>query len=288
MARQALEYPWPFRILRLMFPVLETVLPSGAHALAVRLFLTPIKFPMRDADRKGYDDYKSTTITNDDISFTVYERGEGPAVMCLHGWSGHAMQFRLLADQLVKDGFKVILIDAPAHGRSSGGRSNLFEFASAFKHVLDTLRDPVAVIGHSLGAASISFAISEGVKVPAFISMGAPMIAKDILDEFCRRINGSERTAEGIKQRSIKEFGRTFESVAMESTYAAVKCPTLIIHGKQDLDVPFSHAEHLKGMKPDSQMQLFEEMGHRRILKDEKSLAVVLEWVKGRVSSEEL
>lgn len=280
MAKQALEYPWPFRVLRKLFPVLESLAPSLAKALAVKLFLTPIRFPLKSADREAAKRFQQRKIKIDENDVVVYSKGEGPEVLCLHGWSGQAMQFKAMADRIVSAGFTCVLIDAPGHGQSSGGRTNMFEFADAFKAVWNELEHPVAAIGHSLGAASISYAVAEGMSIPAFATFGAPVVAADILSEFLRRINGSSIISEGIEQRTLIEFGRSFESVTMQHTFKEVHCPVLGIHGVDDIDVPVAHLRVLQSIRPEMEAHVFEGMGHRRILKDERALDVLVPWLQ--------
>ncbi|MGZ5446135.1 MAG: alpha/beta hydrolase [Thermoanaerobaculia bacterium] len=44
--------------------------------------------------------------------------GEGPAVLLVHGWGGHAAQFQSFVEPLVRAGFRAIAFDAPSHGSS--------------------------------------------------------------------------------------------------------------------------------------------------------------------------
>ena len=47
----------------------------------------------------------------------------------MHGWGGNAVQMLPLANALVNDGFVPVVIDAPAHGRSTGTTATLPQFA---------------------------------------------------------------------------------------------------------------------------------------------------------------
>ncbi len=281
MARQALEYPWPFRILRTLFPLLESFAPGLAKGIAVRLFLTPISFPMRPADREAALSFEQKRRRIGDHDVVVYGKGEGPEVLCLHGWSGQSMQFRVLANRLMEEGFRCVLIDAPGHGMNKSKKTNLFEFAEVFRAVWSELDRPLAAVGHSLGAASISYAISEGEEVAAFATFGAPVLSQDILDEYMRRINGTDRTIQAIRDRTVEEFGRSFESVTMEETFKSVKCPVFGVHGLNDRDVPVRHLEVLKSIHPNMESHTYEGIGHRRILKDERVLDDFVFWLKG-------
>jgi len=142
------------------------------------------------------------------------------------------------------------------------------------------LEHPIAAVGHSLGAASISYAISEGEELPAFATFGAPVVAKDILDEYMRRINGTDRTIQAIRDRTFEEFGRSFESVTMEETFKSVKCPVFGVHGLNDMDVPVRHLDVLTSIHPAMEAHKYEGIGHRRILKDARVMDDFIAWMK--------
>ena len=79
-----------------------------------------------------------------------------PVILALHGWLDNAESFRYLAPLL--DGFRVIAIDLPGHGRSGRFLESdgyLLTHQIRWLHVLlkrisDT---PVVLLGHSMGAA---------------------------------------------------------------------------------------------------------------------------------------
>jgi len=280
MAKPKIEYPFSLQIIRSIFPLLEKVAPSLAINWAVRLFLTPFNFGFTPSEKQHLSKFKANDVQLRSFTVRVYEVGNGPTIIFLHGWAGRGMQFYKLALSLADEGYRCILIDGPAHGHSKGKRTNIFEFETVFNEIKDQQNDLVAVVGHSLGAATISLAISEGSDVPAFISLGAPVVAKDILSEFADKLNITAHTVNGIRAKAVSEFSRTFESVAMESTFKQVHCPVLALHGEDDLDVPVYHLDVLKGINPNIEIMRFTGIGHRRILKDERVIVKMKNWLK--------
>ena len=49
---------------------------------------------------------KQTTLHRDDLSFSAYEDGEGPVVLCLHGFPDHKRSFRFQLPALAKAGYR--------------------------------------------------------------------------------------------------------------------------------------------------------------------------------------
>ena len=64
--------------------------------------------------------------------------GQGPWVVLVHGWGGHAGQLHAFVPALLAAGFRVAAFDAPAHGASGGSRHgrhrvSFLEFADALR-----------------------------------------------------------------------------------------------------------------------------------------------------------
>ncbi|MFN8006410.1 MAG: alpha/beta fold hydrolase [Terriglobia bacterium] len=93
------------------------------------------------------------------------EWGRGPAVLCAHGWSSRALRFRALIERLVKSGFRVVALDAPGHGQSSGRHTDVIEYAEAIRVVADNAGDLHGAVGHSFGAMALLLALEKGLKV---------------------------------------------------------------------------------------------------------------------------
>src|SRR4029078_6760274 len=92
--------------------------------------------------------------------------GSGPIVYLVHGWGGRAEQLGAFVGPLVARGFRVIAVDGPGHGESSGRRSSGVEIGRALADVAAQCGPARGVIAHSLGAAAVTFAIREGPPVP--------------------------------------------------------------------------------------------------------------------------
>ncbi|HEV7319566.1 MAG TPA: alpha/beta hydrolase [Ensifer sp.] len=106
-----------------------------------------------------------TTIAQDDWSalkrrlelpggrqFAYVDRGEGPVLLLLHGYSDSSRSFALIAPYLA--GYRLIIPDLAGHGASEAGPgATVADFAGDLDCLAGrlALRD-VVVIGHSMGA----------------------------------------------------------------------------------------------------------------------------------------
>lgn len=272
-------YPPVVRVLRFIFPYLEKFAPSLAKAIAVRLFLTPVRSPFKREEREIIRTYTLSELRVQGRKVIYYTKGEGPTLILLHGWSGRAMQFRKMAAFLVESGFKVVMIDAPGHGLSEGKRSTIFQFAAAFEAVLNKEMNVKAVIAHSLGAAAVSYSASKGTKIPAFIVLGAPVIAQDILQSFSDTINASSLIHDAIRDAAIDIYNERFDDVSMQETFKKVDTPVLSLHGKLDRDVPLTHQAYLIKINPSIDHVIYDDLGHRSILKEAAVFKDIVGWL---------
>jgi pimeloyl-ACP methyl ester carboxylesterase len=102
-------------------------------------------------------------------------RGDGPLLLCLHGWQDNAASFAPLAGE----GFNLLALELAGHGhschRSPGQHYHLADHLLDVLDVLDALQEkPAAVLAHSLGGAIASFAAAARPEaIPALLLIEA-------------------------------------------------------------------------------------------------------------------
>lgn len=279
------KYPFPLNAIRAAFPIVETIAPALAQKWAAQLFITPHRFGFTDPEKVFLKKLEQFHFKAGGKQVVGYRLGTGPAVICVHGWAGRAVQFRMLAEALVKRGYSFVAFDAWGHGQSEGKQSQLFEFSAAVEALYKQTENPIALVGHSLGVASIAWAAKEGLAIPALVSVAAPVIAQDILDDFCRIINASRKVQAGIRERAVISFNIQFDDAVLEATFSEIRCPVFAIHGETDKDVPLSHLDVLASIRPEIDTKVIPGVGHRGILKSQLAIDQVIDWIEGVNSS---
>ena len=142
------------------------------------------------------------------------EWGAGPLIILLHGWEGRGSQLAAFAEPLTKAGFRVAAFDAPGHGRSSGRQSSLPHFAWALRGVADALGEVHGVIGHSLGCAAATLAMSDGLAIPRAVFLSPPLNPEDYTRQFGEMFGLSDDVIDGPRARIEERFVRVANVVS--------------------------------------------------------------------------
>jgi lipase len=89
------------------------------------------------------------------VRLHIHEWGDPatPAVVCLHGVSGHGGRFRKLAEERLADRLHVVAPDLRGHGRSTWDEP--WDLGTHVADVLETVEGPAVWIGHSFGGRLI-------------------------------------------------------------------------------------------------------------------------------------
>ncbi len=105
----------------------------------------------------------------DSVELHVVDRGEGPAILLVHGWLNDATVWNGIIDELEAD-FRCIAVDLRGHGQS--GAAGVGNYGREL--VLDDLRNVLderdiaqaIVVGHSLGGyLALALAIEDPARV---------------------------------------------------------------------------------------------------------------------------
>ncbi|MBN1153958.1 alpha/beta fold hydrolase [candidate division KSB1 bacterium] len=187
--------------------------------------------------------------------------GNYPAVMLLHGFTGHKSEshflFTRLARALASSGVLALRFDFAGSGDSDGNfrdmtiESELDDARAAFAYLSDHHcidRDRIGVLGLSLGGcvASLLAGETETIKSLALISAIAhpKQIFSRYTDMFPKMVDKDGRW---YIDRNGFPVGDTFfhnlSRMKPLDKIAGYKNPALIIHGKDDLVVPVTEAQ---------------------------------------------
>lgn len=266
--RRSMAIPKPIRVTA---KVLEATSQKMAAKFAMKLFITPMKFPIPKREEKMNAESRQEFVKVPAINKTIraYHYGNSDKkVLLVHGWSGRGTQLQSIAEKLVKKGYSTISFDAPGHGKAPGKTSDMTEFIAAILELEKQYGPFTYAVGHSLGGMSVLNAIKQGLKVDKAVIIGSGDIIEDIMNNFIKELGMNIGTGKLMMKLFEKKFGETINSYSAYIAAQAVTVPVLVIHDEDDTDVPVTAAHHIHKHLANSQLMITQGLGHRKILGD--------------------
>lgn len=254
--------------LRAAFRTIGTVAPGVAARWAETLFCTPPRHEAPMADEEFVATGSRFAVKSEGQELAAWEWGAGPTVLLAHGWGSRAGRFHELAMTLVEAGFRVVAHDAPAHGRSTGRLATLPEFARALRAVANHVGGVHGVLGHSLGGAAACVAVRDGLTTRRLVIAASPADMQRYAQHFGDYLRISARTREAMRRNLEARLGARWEDLHIPTLATSILVPTLVIHDREDAEVPFSHASELARAFPHARLITTRGLGHRALLKD--------------------
>lgn len=233
----------------------------------------------------------------------IEKRGAGNLrVLLIHGSGGNAGAWEKVMDGLGE--FYTCAVDLPEHGSSKGeGRATIPEYSEFIRDFCDALGwERVVLGGHSLGGGIVlDFAVRFGQRIKAALLIGTGARLKVLpaaLDLLRKMASGeipakfepwafSEKASPEILAEGEKEWAKTSAKVRYSDMSACdrfdimaelgeVRCPTLVVCGREDRLTPIKYSEFLRNRIAGSRMEIIEGAAHMPMLENPKALSSVL------------
>src|SRR2546426_7719414 len=248
------------RIMSAGMRVLDSVAPAAAQRPASGWFGGPRR---RLGRRVGGHRFR---LTGDGPELAVWDWGDGPTVLLVHGWNGNAAQLAGLAPPLLRAGYYVAAPDLPAHGVSAGTHTNVRAMADALLRLGRRVGPVHAVIAHSLGAAASVIALAEGLGASRAVLIAPPADLPRYARQFARAVGLSPRSTSGLVARLDVALGgrEAFDLLRLAPSQTA---RTLVLHDPADREVPLADAQALARAWPGARLEMLEGAGHTRALR---------------------
>jgi pimeloyl-ACP methyl ester carboxylesterase len=266
---------------------LSAVSPALAAAAAEYLFVTPMRAnsPMREAGWAATAERLTLPSPHGELSAWVWGRGPR-TVLLVHGWSGRGLQLGAFAAPLVLNGYRVVTFDAPAHGVSPGGRSNLFRHTDGVLAAARAFGPLSGVIAHSLGTTSVLLAANRNALSPGRLVALAPMARTRTMTDWYGRMTGfSPVVVERMRALLERRFDFAWDDIEPRSLAKGLASETLIIHDRDDRELPASEGRELARRILSAKLLVTSGLGHRRILRDAEVVAAATRFIIGNLDS---
>ena len=255
---------------------------AGGHAF--RLFCTPSLSSRRAPDhdrlveRARYHlraaGTRRVATRAGEIQTYVLEPDVEPqaSVLLVHGWTGEAAFMGAFADYLRRRGFRAVLMDLPAHGLSAGRETSLIDCAAAVLEVAEAYAPVRFALGHSIGAMAALTAgegrwpLPRACPFEAFVLVAMPDRFADVTRDFVGELGLSPAAHAAFERRLERLAGRRIADFTGSRLLAATRQPALLLHSRDDDEVPFAAATGMARSVPRATLHALDGLGHRAIL----------------------
>jgi pimeloyl-ACP methyl ester carboxylesterase len=209
-------------------------------------------------------------------------------VLVIHGWHSRTEFMRAVIDGFREAGHRVIALDLPGHGHSSGRRLNMVLAVDAARAAGEWFGPFAAVIGHSFGGAvAVNAAVGSVEGIPPLaaerlVLIAAPSSMPAIFEDFGRLLNLGTRSQIAIADQVERIAGRPLSEFVGSEQLALTPIPTLVIHAPDDREVSPDSARMFAAAGDHVCLYWARGLGHRRILSDPEVVAESVRFVAER------
>lgn len=232
-------------------------------------------------------------INNSEVYFSLSGRGSKVALLFVHG-SGADHTLWGFQRSGLRDEFSIAALDLNGHGHSPRREGDsLATYTQDVLAVLGALKDPILLIGHSLGGAVVlNVALQapppENLLAIGLVGTGArlrvhPQILELVQSDFEKAVaftlnwafkgnpdqNIYQKAREQIIHNGQAALWRDFsacDAFNVMDRLSEIKAPALIVCGRQDKLTPVKYSEYLKANIPNAELHIIENAGHMAML----------------------
>lgn len=260
------------RIFKAKNQLISLISPTTSASQAVSLFLNPRRSQPKPWESKAESSGRRFKLNSqisairwgpDSVDSSVKQ------VLLVHGWESRATQMYGFVPNLIQQGHSVIAIDMPAHGQSSGVRSDAKQFAESILLAEKECGKFDIIIAHSMGAGATSHAVARGLLSDKLVLISSAASIETILNRFGRFIGLNAKATEIFVNLIGEQVGVKATEIDSVTMALQSNISTLFVHDRYDYEVPISETERLLPLFTNSDLFITEGLGHRKILKSE-------------------
>lgn len=262
------EGPKGFSPIRLALQLYGRMAPEKAGRLVNRMAFRPSRLAMPSRYEYLLDNADSyTQLQHGARTIPVYSWGQGPVILGVHGWAGAGIQFGAWVNPLVEAGYRVVLFDAPAHGRAQGESTNLFEMAEVVARVAASVGRVHGVLAHSIGCIAAARAIADGLKPDYLVMLAPPVSLTAVMDNLGRQLGLSQDVLAVHLQLMEERFGKSvWEQLDLEALSRTLTQRGLMVIDDDDTSISPDESERVFNNWENANVLRTRGLGHHRLL----------------------
>lgn len=279
---QANRLPLKLRLLKAAVAGVSRIVPSSVVAkYGFNVFITPRRRPITPQQREFLATGERFAIPYEDQDLVAYRWGKGETVLLVHGWQAHAASMQHFVKPLVNTGYRVVAMDAPAHGDSAGKKLDLIRYGEAIISAINALGGVHALVAHSIGAFTVAIMLGthKHHRVNKTVLLAPIDKMTNMLDPYMRGFGLPDSVQEAMNDIFKRRFGHTPQYYSSPDLLEDYPNPMLIVHDKKDRVVPYEAGVAIADTVKSSRLLTTEGLGHRRLLAHAGTIQQVVDFV---------
>jgi pimeloyl-ACP methyl ester carboxylesterase len=124
------------------------------------------------------------------------------------------------------------------------------------------------LVGHSLGAAAVSLAMGNGLRAERAVLLAPPADVILFSHAFARQLGLPMRAHDAMRRNLEHRLQIRWEELHIPTLARALTAPALIVHDREDDDVPYAHGEEIAKAWPGAELLTTTGLGHRSVMRD--------------------
>lgn len=271
------------------FQVMQSVSPKLASWLAFELWFHPGRKSIKQIPVFQPAGLSAHNVKVNKKNICYWTAGEGPVVFLMHGWASCGNQMGPIGQALLEQGHKIIWMDAPAHGQSSGWQTSLFEISESILAVQKCEGDFDTVIAHSFGVPSCLYALQHGLIAKKLVAISSPAKFEGLVEQFCNILKANEKTQIHLLKKVNVFLGETkMSGISAEFLAKGLPHKSLVIHDKHDRLIRSSEGRAVQENLQNSRFILTQRLGHNKVLSDPQTIQHCVDFVQQKDVLDEL
>ena len=275
-----LKYLLLAKSIGLYINLLSFVAPKKAVQKAYAVFSTPRKGKIQiDAIPEILKGAEAVAFDFDGkIIQTYIWKGNETVLFLIHGWESNSARWKKALPYIIKSGYTIVAIDAPAHGLSSGRDFNAHKYSQYIHHVAK-MYPPKILIGHSIGGkACLHYqTIHNNLNVEKIVVLGAPSDFKVIFENYVSLLGLNSKVNNELINFYKENFNLSNQEIGGPLFSDNKNLKGLIAHDLEDTVVSFAEAK--KNANAWKEAVFIETKGLGHSMNDEKLFEKIREFI---------
>lgn len=275
--------PLAVKILGVSLRALGLIAPKRVGRIYASLAQKPEHNPLRPSDALLFaNSTKLETATNitawsfgPDNDATDHNR---PTALLVHGWSFRGAHMGKFVQPLLEAGYRVVIVDLPAHGESKGQRTSPVQTTAELGKFVSELGAIDTVIAHSFGGLCSMRLAFAGWNIRQAVTIACPKVY--IFEEAADYIGAQGRARQAMFNDMADFDGGQPADTANLYEQGEVHWRWLQLHSTDDAIVSFEkHGQYLADHY-DMTLQPMQSLGHTKILWADETIRATMDFLQ--------